>query len=257
MSAEGDLPLLWQLRFSHFNEKARWALDYKKVPHRRRSLAPGPHTFRSRRLGGHGTTPVLVIDDEVIGDTTEIVARLEQRNPDPPLYPDNEIDRQAALDLEEHFDEALGPGLRSAIFHALLPHRHVTVALTTQGLARIHRLTFNAIYPLVRRVVESGIHADDVTAKRGREQTIAAMDLIEEELEGDYLLGDRFTIADLTAAALLCPLVAPPQFAYEWPPVWPEEWEQFRRSLADRRAYKWVQEMFSRHRGSSAAVSDD
>jgi glutathione S-transferase len=252
-----DLPVLWQLRFSHFNEKARWALDYKKAPHRRRSLAPGPHTFRSKRLGGRGTTPILIVDGEVIGDTTEIVARLEQRNPDPPLYPVTEIDRKAALDLEEHFDEELGPGLRSAIFHALLPHRQVTVALTTQGLARKHRLTFNTIYPLIRRAVERGIHADDATAKRGREQTIAAMDVIEEELEGDYLVGDRFTIADLTAAALLCPLVAPPQFAYQWPPAWPEEWEQFRRSLADRRAYKWVEEMFSRHRGSSAAVSDD
>jgi hypothetical protein len=28
-------PILVQFRFSHFNEKARWALDYKGVPHRR------------------------------------------------------------------------------------------------------------------------------------------------------------------------------------------------------------------------------
>jgi glutathione S-transferase len=252
-----DLPVLWQLRLSHFNEKGRWALDYKGVPHRRKSLVPGRHSLRSRRLGGSGTTPVLVIDGQVLGDSTDIVANLEQRNPDPPLYPDTEIDRKAALDLEERFDEELGPGIRSAVFHALLPDRRTTVALTTQGVAPIHRLTFNAIYPLVRVAVRRGTKADDATAKHGREQTVAAMDLIEEELEGDYLVGDRFSVADLTAAALLFPLVAPPQFAYQLPERWPDEWEQFRRSLADRRAYKWVQEMFSRHRGSSAAVSDD
>jgi glutathione S-transferase len=253
----GDLPTLWQLRFSNFNEKARWALDYKRVPHHRRSLAPGPHAFRSRRLGGRGTTPVLVIGEEVIGDSTEIVAALEKRNPDPPLYPDTEIERKAALELEEHFDEELGPGLRSAIFHAILPNRRVTIGLGTQGLRPVHRIVNNSLYPLVRVAIRRGIQADDATAERGREQTVAALDLVEEELQGDYLIGDRFSIADLTAASLLCPLVAPPEFAYQWPAAWPDEWEQFRRSLADRRGYRWVQEMFRRHRGSSAAVSDD
>ena len=255
--AEGELPVLLQLRFSHFNEKGRWALDYKAVPHRRRSIPPGTHPFRSRRFGGRGTTPVLLIDGEAIGDTTEIVAKLEQRNPDPPLYPDTEIERKTALDLEDHFDRELGPGLRSAIFHALLPDRRITVAVTMQGLGPLERLGFNSMYPLARRAVSRSLPADDAAAERGREQTQAAMDLIEDELEGDYLVGDRFSIADLTAAALLCPLVSPPQFAYQWPPEWPDEWEQFRRSLSDRRAYKWVEEMFSRHRGSSAAVSDD
>ena len=257
MSEGDDSPLLWQLRFSHFNEKARWALDYKRIPHRRRSLAPGPHGIRSRRLGGRGTTPVLVIDGEVIGDTTEIIAALERRNPDPPLYPDTEIDRKAALDLEQHFDEQLGPGIRSAIFHAILPDRRVTVSLGTQGLGPTPRIVNNALYPLLRRLIRSGVRADDATAERGREQTVAALDLIEDELEGGYLIGDRFSIADLTAAALLCPLVAPAESSYDWPEVWPDEWEQFRRSLADRPGYRWVQETFAQHRGLSAAISDD
>ena len=31
------LPVLWQLQVSHYVEKVRWALDYKRVPHIRRS----------------------------------------------------------------------------------------------------------------------------------------------------------------------------------------------------------------------------
>jgi hypothetical protein len=35
-------PVLWQFRLSHYNEKARWALDYKGIPHERRSLLLPP-----------------------------------------------------------------------------------------------------------------------------------------------------------------------------------------------------------------------
>src|SRR6059058_1859108 len=37
------LPVLWHFTVSHFNEKARWALDFKRVPHVRRALLPGFH----------------------------------------------------------------------------------------------------------------------------------------------------------------------------------------------------------------------
>jgi len=30
-----DTPLLWHIPVSHFNEKVRWTLDYKRIAHRR------------------------------------------------------------------------------------------------------------------------------------------------------------------------------------------------------------------------------
>jgi hypothetical protein len=33
-----DAPSLWHIPFSHYSEKVRWALDYKRVAHRRRVL---------------------------------------------------------------------------------------------------------------------------------------------------------------------------------------------------------------------------
>lgn len=259
MSAAGGdgLPTLWHLRFSHFNEKGRWALDYKRVAHRRRSLVPGRHPFRSRRLGGRGTTPLLQIDGETIGDSTEIVARLEQRDPETPLYPDTDIERNAALELEDHFDEELGPQIRSAVFSALLGDRKMTLDLTMQGLPSRERVVASALWPVLRPGLRRSLPADVAAGQSGREATVAALDLIESELHGEYLVGERFSVADLTAAALLFPLVAPPEFPYELPVRWPEEWEEFRSSLTGRPAFQWVQEMYSRHRGSSAAVADD
>ena len=53
-------PVFWDLKVSHYNEKARWALDHKRVPHVRRAVEPGRHRAVARRLTG-GTT--LEIED--------------------------------------------------------------------------------------------------------------------------------------------------------------------------------------------------
>jgi glutathione S-transferase len=37
----GSAPTLWQIRISHYSEKARWALDHKGVHHVRREPLPG------------------------------------------------------------------------------------------------------------------------------------------------------------------------------------------------------------------------
>ena len=79
-----------------------------------------------------------------------------------------------------------------------------------------------------------------------------AFDMIESERAGrDYLVGDTFTVADLTAAALLYPLVWPPEFPYELPE--PVRWE-FLEPMRDHPALDWIRETWQRHRGASAAV---
>jgi glutathione S-transferase len=42
-------PVTWQLEVSHYNEKVRWALDLKRIPHIRRSRVPGVHAVTARR----------------------------------------------------------------------------------------------------------------------------------------------------------------------------------------------------------------
>jgi glutathione S-transferase len=81
------VPVLWQLKTSVFCEKGRWALDYKGVAHRRRDLMPGLHSVALRLRGRGATVPVLDLNGRSLRDSTEIVAALEEVQPDPPLYP--------------------------------------------------------------------------------------------------------------------------------------------------------------------------
>jgi glutathione S-transferase len=44
-----------------------------------------------------------------IGDSTRIIEVLERRYPDPALYPSDPDERRRALEIEEFWDEELGP----------------------------------------------------------------------------------------------------------------------------------------------------
>jgi glutathione S-transferase len=66
------------------------------------------------------TFPILELDGEVISDSTEIIGALERRHPEPPLYPEDPVERRRALDLEDYFDEELGPPLRLLGFHEMV-----------------------------------------------------------------------------------------------------------------------------------------
>src|SRR5690242_17807614 len=110
-------PVLWHFTVSHFNEKARWALDFKRLPHVRHALLPGFHFVRVLRLTGQTAVPVLVLDGQAIHDSTRIIAALEHARPEPPLYPAQESDRARALALEDFFDEELGPSIRALLVH--------------------------------------------------------------------------------------------------------------------------------------------
>src|ERR671914_2786624 len=95
-----DMPVLWHLEPSHYNEKARWALDYKRVPHVRRAVTPGLQELTARRLPAGRTVPILQVDGRAIGDSTKIIEEIERRWPEAPLYPVDPQEGRRGLRLE-------------------------------------------------------------------------------------------------------------------------------------------------------------
>lgn len=253
-------PVLWQLEISHYVEKVRWALDYKHIPHTRRSLPPGLHIRKAKELTGDtSTVPVLTIDGLSIGDSTRIIALIEERGPAPPLYPRDTVQRHRALELEEFFDEELGPHIRRVFYHELLPHPEPLVTLFAHGDPLAAR-TLLEQFPLLRAGIEQRFQISAETAAASRAKVIAAMDRLEREIStSGYLVGESFTVADLAGAALFYPVARPPEFPY--PTVadedLPDSWRQFIDPLAQRPGGHWVSEIYRRHRGRSAELTPD
>jgi len=252
--SEDSRPVLWQLEISHYSEKVRWALDYKEVGHVRRAPFPGMHIPIALGLTGGAakTFPILQIDGRTIADSTAAIAALEEHEPAPALYPSDPAERERALALEDYFDENLGPHARLLPFHELIGDPNLFADLAAQSVPP----PLNQAPALVGAYARGYTKlrwgaANEDAAAAARAGIVAALDRLEAELAangGEYLVGERFSVADLTAAALFYPVVGP-----EGAPIPPEQpmpagFERFRESLSARPGYAWVEETFRRHR---------
>jgi glutathione S-transferase len=247
---------LWQFTSSHFNEKARWALDFKRVPHIRHSLIPGFHVPTIKRMTGKTHVPVLKLNGAAISDSSKIIEALERAYPEPALYPADPDERRRALELEEYFDEELGPYIRRWIFFVILPYPQFVRAAFVSHASPAAQLAQRAMSPLIGVIMRRQMNINPATAEIARSKTLAAMDRLEHELRpSGYTVGDRFTVADLTAAALLSPLVRPPEFPYKAAGPLPEPLAKIRDSVSTHPAFRWALETYRRHRGESAEVA--
>ena len=249
------VPVLWQFRASHFNEKVRWALDWKGIPHLRRTLLPGWHIPRVLWMTGQKSVPVLVIDGKAVADSTRIIEKLESVRPNPPLYPTDPAERRRALELEEFMDEEVGPHVRRAFFFETLDQADFLVDIFGSDQGTVARGLYRALFPLTRMAMRLDMGITASGAERSRGKVLAALDRIEAELRpSGYLVGDRFSVADLAAAALLSPLVWPAEYGYPMPSM-PSRVASWRAPLAARPGFCWAAEMYRRHRGASAALA--
>ena len=248
-------PVLWHIPVSHYSEKVRWALDHKGVQHDRRAPPPPAQMLITPALtrGRSRTFPLLQLDGRAIGDSTEIIAALEERFPDRPLHPADPAERRRALALEEHFDEEVGPHTRRLAFFELrrdpdamaefaagmVPAPLMRTAAARAGIGR-----FASAFSAARYGAGSAEGAETARTK-----IRAGFDRLEAELEhsgGEFLAGEALSVADVTAASLLVPIVGPPE-GPRLPPM-PEAYEEFRATLRDRPGFRWVAETFARHR---------
>ncbi len=248
--------VLWHITFSNFNEKARWALDWKRVPHVRRAPPNGTHAPLALVLsrGGQRTFPVLTIDGHSIGDSTAIIAELERRYPEPPLYPSDAEEQRRALELEEFFDENYGHEVRRLAFWHLLSDDEAAAGTVREMMGSVA----GPLAPLIRSALWSYYGISEESASRARELILAGFDRIEaERAGGDYLVGERFSVADLAAAALAGPLLMPPEFPWRARGKLPTGLVRVRSELAEHPAAAWILRTYARHRlpASRAAVT--
>ncbi len=242
--------VLHQFPFSHFNEKARFGLSWKGVAHRRVSYLPGPHALFIQRLSGQRSTPVLEIDGERIAGSAKILDALERRFPGRPLYPLDPKLRDAALELQREFDTEVGPAVRTAVFSVLIREADYLCALFSAGKTAWVRTLYRGGFPLTRPLMARGNGVTDAAnIARSFERTERGLEFVAGRVGArGFLVGDAFSIADLSAAALLAPLSNPAHPDMQFPEPMPESLRTFLARFAAHPALAWVREIYARER---------
>jgi glutathione S-transferase len=249
------IPELFQFEFSHYNEKARWALDYKRLPHRRRSYLPGPHVLPILRLSGQKSVPVLRVGGEVITGSARIIDYVEQHHPQPPLYPADTEQRGRALEIQRWFDDEVGAQLRRAFFYELLPDDRYVCALFAGRRTTVVRRLYGAVFPGIRFVMMRDMRIDAPGAAAGLARASEAFDFVARHAAATgYLVGDAFSVADLSAAAILSPAVLPAEFPVPIPEPRAKVLTSWLARWAGHPGSQWVRDVYKRHRGTSSAV---
>lgn len=256
MGDEGSAPHLLHFRLSHYNEKVRWALDFKGWEHTREALVPGFHIPRVRLLSGQNKVPVLVIDDRVLVGSSHIIAEIERMRPSPPLYPEDVGERRRALDIERFFDEEVAPDVRRLFWSTYIDRPDYCARLATDGFSSFVRGVWRACFPVMKPLFRSNIGVRQEQVDVARDRLSGYFDRLESEIQpSGFLVGERFSVADLAAAAVMTALLRPPQFSYAIPEPWSPELVELRASLEHRAGFRWVHDIYARFRGTSSEAA--
>jgi glutathione S-transferase len=205
---------------SHYCEKARWALDRAGVAYRERPHMQVIHWVAVRRAGGRMTAPVLVCDGGVYPESADIVEFADARAPvDRRLFPEDPELADEVRALERDFDERLGPHGRRWMYNEVRGRRDLLMAYGTTGVPAWERRALPVVYPAVTRVIDRYLDITPATAAQSKREVEAVFDAVAERLADGrrYLVGDRFTAADLTFAALAGAVLMPPEYSVPLP----------------------------------------
>jgi glutathione S-transferase len=205
---------------SHYCEKARWALDRAGIAYRERPHLQVIHWAAVRRAGGGRTAPVLVCGDTVLPESADIVAWADSRMPDElRLYPDDEAGAREIRALERDFDERLGPHARLWMYDKIRGRRDLALAYGVTGVPAWERRALAVGYGAMSRVIDRYLGVTATAAAASELEVRDVFDSVAARLADGrpYLLGDRFTAADLTFSALAAAVLMPPEYGVPLP----------------------------------------
>jgi glutathione S-transferase len=211
---------LFTIPFSHYNEKARWALERFGVPFRERAYMPMFHfapVMVATRFGRHGSagrtstrfsTPLLVTGDGTrVCDSSAILHHLSSRyaDDDTTLFPDPKVEA-----LERDVSERLGPHTRRVAYGLVFADPSIIVELVGDRVGPVQTRLWQWVHRPVLASISRALQVEP-----GRvERSVAAIRSIFAEFSDRiagrrYLLGERFSAADMAFATMAAPAVVP------------------------------------------------
>ena len=245
---------------SHYCEKARWALDRLGIDYEDERHAPVTHMPALARRKAGFTTPILVMDGQAIGDSTAILRHLETlAPPELRLWPDDPGERLEVSSLEAYFDEELGPPARTWAYTYARADDALMFRMMCVGMSSRERAVFHRLVKVAGWAVGQRFAMDEASREESLARVREVFRLVGQRIADgrEYLVGGRFTAADLALASLGAPMVAPEGYGYplpklhELPAGMRETMEEFRATPTG----EFILRLYSSERARARAAS--
>ena len=144
--------------------------------------------------------------------------------------------------------------MRRALFSVLLREPAYTCRVFAGRRSAPVRAAYRALFPLTKQVMGRSMSVFDARAvEEAFDATHAALDLSRRSVgPTGQLVGDSFSVADLTAAANIALLVRLDHPDMARPEPVPASVQAFMARFASHPATRWALEQYRRHRGKRA-----
>ncbi len=266
--------LLITIPVSHYCEKVRWALRRAEVAFIEERHMPPFHRFATQKalqsrsaaaaeipadlswinrvifeqIGGQ-SVPLLVTDTEVFRDSGAIVAYANSlMSPDRSFYPTDPILRQQVDDWIALFDDVLAPAVRRWAYSYLMAKPAVVKSLWCEGVPALERRLFPVMFGVMRSNVQQLYGLTETSGQESYGELCDVFDRVDRALADgrSYLVGDRFSAADLGFATLAAAIVSPEGYGVALPDTetLPEQMAKEGDSLRSRSAGQLVLRLY-------------
>lgn len=242
---------------SHFCEKARWALDLCALDYEEVRWAPGPHLLAVRGMAPETTVPILRTAGTTIQGSGRIIDWLETSCRPGWQPPASASEAGAIAALEAKADEGIGVTVRRLAYAMSLPKeggrsaRHLFT-----GVVWWQRPLARAMWPITRQAIMKGLKASANDLPEARNEFECGLDRFDALLADGrrFLVGERFTRADIALASLISPVAHPAQH-----PVYPfiadtSVTRQLNAAYGERPSVRWAKAIYRDFRTLPAAA---
>jgi len=196
---------LIQNPFSHNSIKVRRALELKDLAYETHDIAP---TNRAPvvAVSGQPLVPVLQHEELVIPESTAILRFLEETYPEPSLLPEDPAQHASCWMIEDWADGAFMSRTRRLAYWQVLTTPGMLEQLFFPDGRGLKRALMTR---LARRVVTKRFGLSAERNEHDNQAVARVARIALDRLAGrPGFFGDRITVADITLATLVAPLLA-------------------------------------------------
>lgn len=242
-------PILTVFTISHYCEKARWGLDYLGIDYQLQVVTAGTHLKIAKELGlENSAVPFLETEQGVIQGSDAILDWAEE----------NSVSARSRLSssetirsIEQRLDQRLGIHVRRWFYsEAIVEHPSIVRPVFTKDISLWEQAKFSIKWPVIKKLM---IQKMDLGYEQGQE----SFDIVKSEIEwlesmlsdnGNFLTGETFSRADITAASLLAPIVNPQEHpCFDLLSLPPRAQEQYLQ-ISDYAIWAWIIDVYAKYR---------